>query len=380
GYFNRFSILEGQVVADDVIDGAQQAYAAGRLEGEDGAGNLYKKVLRAQPGNAVAAHGLTQVGDALAQQASQAFAANDAGRGDVLISELAALQPNNSALPGLRAQQAQQRQQDHRALDEALQQGMAALAAGRISGAGDDTALTHFKAALALDPDNPQARAGLGKVAQALTVQASAAIDAGDTAEADQLLQQAAVLAPKSADLVAMRARMHGRPETTAPVASNDGVVAQAEATLSPSQQVELDQLVQRAGAAATRGDIMMPPGDSAYDLYRSALAIDGNNAAARQGLQGLPVQVERQFKQALAGGQLGRANDMLANLVELSPGDPAQTTLGNQLAEAYLDQAEQQLAGNDRTGATLSLNRARKLAPVNSRVQDLAVRLQGGM
>ena len=132
------------------------------------------------------------------------------------IEELAALQPTNGALPALRAAQAQLQAAgtapaaapaatvaaaavaaatpavaatlppppapiqaalapDHRAVASEVSQGQAALRAGRIGGAGSDTALAHFQAALMLDPDNAQARAGLGKIAQALTVQASAA-------------------------------------------------------------------------------------------------------------------------------------------------------------------------------------------------------------
>lgn len=376
------SARAAKVQTGDLIDQAQQAYAAGRLDGEQGAGALYKRVLQAQPDNAVAAHGLSQVGDALAVQARRAFDANDGSTANALIEQLAALQPNNGALPGLRAQQAQQRQQDSSALDEALKQGHAALGAGRVSGTGDDTALAYFKAALALDPDNQQAKAGLGRVAQALTVQASAAIDGGDMERAASLLDQAATLAPKSADLAAARARLDSAAKKASagqPDASSDTVVPQAVEPLSPQQSAQLAQLVQRAHDAAARGDIMLPPGDSAYDLYRNALSIDGNNEAARQGLQALPAQVERQFGQALAGGHLGQASDMLANLAELAPGDPAQGVLGSRLAGAWLDQAEQQLQRGDRIGATQSLNQARKLAPNQPRVLDLAARLQGG-
>jgi len=371
--------------ADDLVDRARQAYAAGNLDGEQGAGPLYQQMLRANPGNAVAAHGLSQVGDALAEQARKALDAKHDSEATALIDRLAALQPNHGALPALRAQQAQQRQQNSEALDAAIKQGRAALAEGRISGAGDDTALAHFKAALALDPDSREARAGLGMVAQAMIVRANAAIEAGDRTQAAGLLDQAEALAPKSADLAAARARLGTAAasppsETAAPAAATEpddaGLVSP---TLSAAQKEQITQLLQRAQTAATRGDIMLPPGGSAYDLYRQALAIDGNNADARRGLQALPVQVEQQFNQALAAGQLGRATDMLANLAELAPGDPAQGALANRLAGAWLDQADRQLASGDRVGAAQSLNRARKLTPDSARVQDMAVRLQGG-
>jgi hypothetical protein len=380
------SARAGQVHAVDLVDQAQQAFAAGKLAGPDGAGALYRRVLQADPDNAVARHGLDQVGYALAVDARQALDAKDNAKADASIEQLAALQPNNGALPALRALQAQTRKQDNSALAAELKAGQEALRAGRIAGSGDDTALVHFQAVLKLDPDNAQAHAGLGNVAQALTVQASAAVDAGDDLQAEKLLDQAAQLAPKSADLAATRARLGSAaaaavPDAgkTTPAVAPTSEPSMPEAVLTPQQSAAVAQLVQRAEQATSHGDIMMPPGDSAYDLYRSALAIDGNNEAAVRGLQALPGKVRQQFEQALAAGKLGQASDMLANLAELAPGDAAQGALGNRLAGAWLDQAEQQLGRGDRIGASQSLLRARKLAPANPRVQDLDARLQGG-
>ena len=365
----------------DLIDQAQQALAAGKLDGERGAGALYRRVLQAEPGNPVAAHGMDQVGDALAAMARQALDANDTATADASIEQLTALQPNNGALPALRAAQARAHRQDSGALSDALAQGLAALRAGRIGGTGSDTALTHFKAALALDPDNPQARAGLGKVAQALTVQANAALDAGDAAQAGSLLDQAAELAPRSADLAAARARLASlASKTPSPAAAPSAPLATAAiGMLSPQQAAAVAQLVRRAQAATKRGDIMLPPGDCAYDLYRNALAIDGNNAAAMQGMQALPGQVEQLFNQALAQRQLVQADAMLANLAELSPGDAALPALSDRMATAWLDEADRQLARGDRIDAAQSLAHARKLAPNHPRVIDLTARLQDG-
>jgi len=385
-----------QVQVSTLVDQAQQAFAAGQYGGEHGAGALYRQVLAADPGNAVARHGLDQVGDALAAQAQKALDANDGTTADADIEQLAALQPNNAALPGLRAARAQVRQQDSAALDAALQQGDDALRAGRIDGPGGDTALAHYKAALALAPDNPQAEAGLGKVAQALTVQANAAMDAGDSAQAGTLLDHAAALAPKSADLAAARARLQGMahaksspqtgikpgaaPKATAPADEDSTADAgMLHPALTPQQSEQIASLLQQAQAATQRGDIMLPPGKSAYDLYRNALAIDGNSAVAQHGLQALPGVVLQLFNRALAAGDLARAGQMLDNLADLAPGDASQNILRQRLAGAWLDQADRQLASGNRAGAMQALEQARKLAPNHPRVLDLTARLKAG-
>jgi tetratricopeptide (TPR) repeat protein len=245
-----------------------------------------------------------------------------------------------------------------------------------MTGAGDDTALAHFKAALKMDPDNAAARDGLGKIAQALTVQANAATDAGDAAQATHLLEQAALLAPRSADLAAARAHLANASTPTAAV--SDDAAADAAPGLSPADSAKVARLLQRAQDATARGDITMPPGDSAFDLYRNALAIDGNNAAALQGMRTLPDEVARQFQRALRSGDLRRANAALANYAELSPGDARRTGMAARLTDAWLDQAEQQLAQGDRAGAAQSLDRARKLAPSDPRLANLSARLAG--
>ena len=365
----------GQV--DALIDQARQAFATGKLDGPDGAGTLYQRALGADPDNAVAKHGLDQVGGALAAQAGKALAANDRAGADALIGRLAALLPNYAELPSLRAAQTRLQQQDDTAVAAAVQQGQDALRAGRISGNGDDTALAHFKAALAIDPGNAQARAGLGQVAAALVVQANAAIDAGDDDQARQLLDQAAALAPKSADLLAARSRL--APGGSSSPAASGSAPTVAPADLSPQQKAQLATLVKRAQAAAAQGRIMSPPGDCAYDLYRNALSIDGNDPAALAGLHGLPGLVSRQFRQALGNGNLGQAGDLLDALDNLSPGDTGLAPLRQRLAEAWLDQAEQQLDSGNRAGAAQALEQARKLAPGHPRVQELSERLQGG-
>lgn len=370
---------------ETLIDQAQQALAAGRLDGDDGAGALYRRVLDADKTNAVAARGLDKVGDALAAQARQAIAANDKEKANAIVDRIAILVPRYGDLPSLRAALAETKKQDGQAVATLIQQGNEALRAGRFVGDGDDNALSRFQAALAADPDNAEAKAGVGRVAQALIVQANAAIDSEDDDQATRLLDRAAKLAPKSAELTAARARIAGGDRHPAASGDNagtapgDGAIPEASMAVSPEQKAKVADLVRRAQAAAARGDIMDPPGDSAYDLYRNALAIDGNDPAARAGLQGLPTQVEKQMQQAVANGNVQRAENLYGTLSDLAPGDATQGEARHRLGSAWIDNALQRAAQGDRQGAFQALDRARRYAPDDPRLQSAYERIATG-
>jgi tetratricopeptide (TPR) repeat protein len=372
---------------ESLIDQAQQAFAAGKLEGDDGAGALYRRVLDADKSNTVAARGLDKVGDALAAQARQAIADNDRAKANTLVDRIAILVPGYGDLPSLRASLAENRKQDDQAVTALIQQGNDAMRAGRFTGEGDDNALARFRAVLATDPDNADAKAGLGQVAQALIVQANAALDSEDDAQASRLLDQAAKLAPKSAELAAARARIGGGEakgikhvaSSDAVATAGDGDTAEASLAVSPEQKAKVAALVGRAQAATARGDIMDPPGDSAYDLYRNALAIDGNDTAARAGLQGLPGQVEKLMQQAVANGNVKRAEDLYATLSDLAPGDASQGEMRHRLGSAWIDSAIQRSSQGDRQGAFQALDRARHYAPDDPRLQGAYERIATG-
>ncbi|RUL76852.1 hypothetical protein [Dyella choica] len=389
----KAQVSSGQT--DTLIAQAQQAFSQNRLDGPDGAAALYQRVLAAEPDNAVARHGMDQVGDAAAAQVQKALSANDMATASAGIDRLAAMLPNYAQLPTLRASLSALQTQTNGALADAINQGNDALRAGRIAGDGNDTALAHFKAALAIDPNNAPAKAGIGQVAQALVVQADAAIDAGDADHARQLLDEADALAPGSADLVAARARL-GQPPVPAIASSSatsnassgakpqeitqpkDDTAASPTVHLTGAQEVQVADLVSRARQATSRGNIMSPPGDCAYDLYRGALAIDGNNPGALAGLQALPGEVQQQFNQALRGGSLSKAGDLLNALDNLEPGNAAIAISRQRLAYAWIDQAEQQFDSGDRNNAAVSLAQGRRLLPDDPRVRELAARMQG--
>lgn len=364
------------------IGKAQEAMAAGRVAGPDGAAALYQNVLKVAPDNAVARHGLEQAGDVLASRARDALRQGDIDTASSLTDELAHLLPRSGDLPALRARLSQVQQAAGAALQEHLDKGQQDLHAGQFTGDGDDNALAQFQAVLKLDPDNAQAKAGLRQVAQALVLRANAAMDADDAAQAKSLLDKADGLAPQSADLAVAKARLAAM-QGSAPAASGIATVTagsrEAHPALTPLQQVEIQHLIQRAQAAAKAGHIMLPPGDSAYDLYRSVLTIDGNNTKALLGLKALSGVTIQHFKQALAAHQLERADGYLSSLRSLEPENIQADALADKLADAWLDKAQTSVEEGNRMAAIKALDAARKLNPDSPRLKTLSARLHQG-
>jgi tetratricopeptide (TPR) repeat protein len=381
---------------DVLINQARAALANGHIDGPDGAAALFGKVLAGDPDNAVARHGMDQIGDLLATRIQGQIGGNDLAGAKQTLSTLAGLLPRYSQLPTLRAAVAAADRDSDSQRDQYLDQGQAYLRAGRITGTGDDNAEAQFKAALKADPDSDKAKAGLGQVAAALIVQANAAMESGHPQDAKTLLDEAAELAPKSTDLAAARSRLAASETRPAPepvkraTAHAEVATVEAEQTpeasappppapLTPMQSAKVARLVARAQSAARKGDIMLPPGDSAYDLYRAALGIDGDNAAAQAGLQALPEVTRAQFDQAVREDNLDHAHDMLATLEQLDPGDPATPAMRRSLGNAWLDRADHYVGLGELAAARTALQEAQRLVPQDPRLSQVDARIQRG-
>ncbi len=93
--------------------------------------------------------------------------------------------------------------------------------------------------------------------------------------------------------------------------------------------------LMQRADAAAARGNLFKPAGENAVDLYFTVLDAAPDNSRARTGLDRALEAITRQVETALTGGDYPRAAEGLPVLEQLK-GDAANTIRArNALVEA---------------------------------------------
>ena len=357
------------------LDAAAAALAAGRIEGTDGAAALYQHVLDGDKNNAIAQAGLRKCADALAAQARAALETGDvatAGARSEGIARILPSYPGQTELLGdiARARESARVAQEAK-LNALLDRAEASAKAGRLSGA-DDAALESFREALHLDPNNARAAQGMRRIAQALLVRANAAIDDDNAGEAEKLIGNAAQIAPDLPDLRVARINLRELRERLD--------IDKQRASITPAQAEHVQRLIAEAERAVQAGDLIVPPGDCAYDKYRAALAIDGNSAAARDGLAKLPARAKDLFAQALTNGTPQRARNLFDAVRQITPDDPALTGLGDKLANAFLDQADQRIGEGRRDDATRALDAARSLSPASPRIAPLQERLRAMM
>jgi tetratricopeptide (TPR) repeat protein len=341
---------------------ADAALAAGKLVGSGSAAEAYQRVLDADMTNALALNGLKKVAEAVAQQARDAIAANNVDQANQLIAELAQLSPNHPAIPELRGAIAKLHAGAEQALEDTLSRAEAQQRAGRIAGA--DGALALFQAALKSDPANVRAKNGMAKLAQTLIAQANAALDDDNATQAAALLQQAAQAAPDSPALRKANARLGDARERLD--------AAKRKAQLTPADQARIQTILGDANKAMAAGNLILPPGDCAFDKYRAVLAIDANNAAAMEGLAKIPARAKELFEQAIRGGTPNKARAYIDAVAESDPGDAAVAAMRSRLADVFLDQTQSFIAQKRRADAGRALDAARELNPNNPRLAAL--------
>jgi serine/threonine-protein kinase PpkA len=358
----------GDAETGQLVDRAKAALDAGRVLGDDGSAALYRKLLAADPANAVAQSGLQKSADALAAQARTAIGAHDAATASARIDGIASILPTYAGLTELRGQIAQAREADRATLDTTLQRADEQMRAGNLSG-GNDSALELYRTVLKQDAANARAKEGLRRIAQSFVLQANAAIEDSNPTAAEKLLTSASQLAPDLPDLREARVNLRELRERI------DIDASRPQLTAADAENVQ--RLVAEGGKAADAGNLIIPPGDSAYDKYRDALAIDGNNQAALDGIARLPARAKDLFDKALGDGTPMRARALLDTVRQIAPADPAITSMSEKLASAFIDQAEARVREGRRDDAVRALDAAKQLSPVNPRLAPLDARIR---
>ena len=343
------------------LQAARDAQAQGRIEQQgDGALALYEDVLRLQPDNAIALEGRRSLLAELLRDAERALADGDLRTAGALVDRVVKADPSHLGLPSVQARLGEARAAGENAREAALKAAQAELRAGRI-----EAAALGFQALLAERPDDVEARQGMDDAAAMLSARASRyAADFEFDAAADAI-NRAREWAPDSPAVAAAERRLEQARE------ARDEVPGQA---LDPD---ELDALLDEAAAAMRAGDLVDPPGASAWDLLRRAQAMAPDNGAVRRAFVEYGRRARACFEDELAGNRLGAAQACLDALAVRDRGGDELAPDRRRLADRWLAFGEERLGAGEFALARRALSAAREVDPSNPRLETFAERLR---
>jgi tetratricopeptide (TPR) repeat protein len=336
---------------------AAQARAAHRLDGADDAAlPLYQRVLALQPERVEALEGREDALADLLQQARQALARGELSAAATTIAAARGYDAGHGDLPDAEAALA-------RALEQARQQADGERRRGRLEQAAD-----RYRALLAIDAGDSAARQGLGQVGVAWAQRAERLASDFRFADAADALGRARALAPGDAAVAA--AVRH--------VARAQQAKARIGSTLAPAERGRrVRVLLADAAAAEARGDLLAPPGDSAFDKLRAARAIAPDDAAVRRASARLLPAARECFERDLRGNSLGRASACLDAWQVLSGGGAAVAQARRRLAEPWLAFGDERLGAGELQRAASALAAARASDPATPGLDAFAQRLR---
>ena len=350
-----------------VLDAARTAADQGMLDGsEQSALSLYRRALSLDANNAIAQSGQREVLSRLLQQADTQAAAGDFETASRTIERVAAVDPAHLGLPDARAALAKARQSLLDNITHQLDAADALLARHHLLPPRTPNALDAYRAVLAIDAKQPRALEGIRKIAAALVIQAHRMTADYRFDEAAALIEQARGLAQDLPGLAAAGQQLREVRERREQFQSRQ-----------TSRQIDLPATLQHARDAMQAGQFLVPPGESAYDLFRAVLAQAPDNAEARAGLATLPDRAMDRFEKALAANRLGVARDALEAVGVISPTDARLIPARQRLARSYLAYASERLGAGELERATAGFNRASELDPSNAELPAMQARLE---
>jgi protein TonB len=124
----------------------------------------------------------------------------------------------------------------------------------------------------------------------------------------------------------------------------------------------KVDELLEKARLAMHERRFTEPTADNALVYYRSAIAADGTNAEARDGLQRVAGVLAGRFEEAMSGARLEDAALTLANFKTATPADPRLAAFEQRLYGAEISKA---LADGNLDRAAVYLHQAQQTGQI---------------
>jgi len=327
----------------DLLARAEAARAAGRLTGgDDTALPLYSRILALQPDDTRALEGREDALAELLQQARGQLRAGELAEATATIATAAEYDPGHVDLPDTRARLNEE-------LDDVRRNALADLRAGRLERAAGRYQL------LAAAGQQADADEGLQRVATAWAHRAQVLAGDYQFAEADSALGHARELAP-ALDAVGEAGHRIERARQAH---------ARSGSSLPPAERKRrVSRLLAEATAAEARGQLLDPPGDSAFDKLRAARAIAPDDPGVRKATARLLPAARDCFERGLRDNNLGLARACLDARTVLEGDAATLAAARRRLAGRWLAIGDERLGAGEVAGARAALEAARGLDP----------------
>lgn len=344
---------------DELLKTAAGARGNGKLEGRDGALPLYQRVLELEPDNTQALEGREDTLSDLLQQARSRLDAGDLAGASVVVRRVQQADAGHVELPDTLAALARAAESRRKEAGRELRRGQLAKA------------LENYGAALLVNPEDSEALNGVQAVAHAHARRSERHAADYRFNEAEAELRLARSIAGTSAaqnPAIALaqehlaRARQSQRQSATAP---------------SASQRARVAELLADASRAQARGDLLTPPGDSAFDKLRAARAIAPHDPRVHAASDRLIPAAAECFSNALRANRLVRAGGCLDARRALEGDTATVRESRRELARRWLALGDQRLGAGELQGARAALDAARALDPATEGLDAFAERLR---
>jgi hypothetical protein len=341
---------------DRLVAQAANARAQGRLDGApDAALPLYLRVLELQPQRNDALEGRDDTLADLLQQARQALEHGELARGAQGIARVQAADPGHADLPDALSVLERHIEQRRRDADQALRRQRLERAAAA------------YRDLLAIQPGDEAARRGLISVANAHAALSERYAADFRFAEAQAELERARELAI-DAPAVTLAHQHLDRARESRKRFDQEPPLARRQS---------LRRLLNEAAAAEQRGDLLTPPGDSAFDKLRAAQAIAPQDPEVRAAAARLLPAARRCFETELSANRLVRASECLDARRALEGASAPVREAATRLAQRWIAVGDERLGAGELHAARSALDSARRLDPGATGLSELAARVQ---
>ncbi len=329
---------------------------------EDAALALLTRALRMDPGNAVTLDARSALLSRKLRRADAALLAGDVDAAQALVTAVVAADAGHLDLPPVQGRLGEALGRRQAQQSKAFDQARADDRAGRI-----DSAARRYLQLREQGADAATVQAGLDRAAAAMSSRAEHEAADFHFRAAENLLAKARRWSPGSEAVASAEARLRQSRLADRRLRKPEGAAERKRAA----------DAVARSREAMERGEFLLPPGASAWDQLRVAMAIAPADPAVRAVQRELATRSASCFEQALAENRLRRAQECLETQLAVTPGSAGARGDRRRLAERWMARAEERLGASDWPAADDAVESARRWLPGDKSVEALAARLR---